>query len=162
MSGKSLRARKKAASKAAHKERQKLNANLHLIAGEHKHNHTHSITPISADEIQKLSNIDPSYPNRLFTLMENSLDAEKEETKRYYDAIQREQDNDKLSILKQSNDNSIAIIASFVAMVFFMICGSILIYFNHEVIGGTIVTTVLGGIVKAILTKKNNKKEDEE
>jgi len=161
LSSKSLRKRKKAVA-AKNKNTKSLNANLHLVAGEYKHDHTHSITPISANEIQSLYDIDPSYPERLFTLMENSLEGERKETQRYYDAVEREQENDKLSITTQSRDTKLSILMSVFSMVFLTVLGSILIYFEHEVIGGTIVTTVLLGIVRAILLKKSTSKLDDE
>lgn len=94
--------------------------------------------------------------------MESSLDSEKEETQRYYDAIQREQENDKLSIESQSKDTKLSILVSAFTMLFLTAVGSTLIYFEHEFIGGTIVTTVLLGIVRAILLKKSSSKLDDE
>jgi hypothetical protein len=156
----SLRKQKKAYLK--HSPTEKVSNHLHLVAGEHKHNHTHSITPISADEVQKLNDINPVYVDRLFDIIDKSLESERQESISYYKAVEKEQQNDELSIIKKSEDATKAMRYAFSAISFLMLCGSLLIYFNHELIGGTVVTTVLLGVAKAMLSKKDKNKEEAE
>jgi hypothetical protein len=149
---KSLRQRKKAIAKQqAPKELEK---HLHLVAGNHKHSHTHSISPISADEIEKLHHINPQYATRLFDLLQDGLDAEKQEAKSFFDAVEREQANDRLLIESEKKNNNKAMLLSFSAMVILMLCGTGLVYFGYEYIGGAVLTTVIMSVVKSILSKK--------
>jgi len=53
---------------------EKVSKNLHLVKGEHSVIHSH--TPISADEIERLQAINPDYVDRLFSIMEKSVEVE--------------------------------------------------------------------------------------
>lgn len=132
---------------------------LHYVAGEHKHNITHTITPISADEIERINNISPELVSRLFSIIENSLEAEKQETQNFYDAVEREQKNDELSISEQSQNTKKAIKYSFISMIILMISGIITLALGYPWIGGAIMTTVLLGVVRAILKQKEPKED---
>jgi len=140
---------------------EKVAKNLHFHKGEYDHKHTHLITPISADEIEKLNSINPTYAYKLFNIIEKSLDIEKEDSKNFYEAIQREQENEKLSIIKNYEDNKRTTFFAFFTLIFLTACGSILIYFGHKYIGGLLLSTVLVSIIQAILFKRKNKKEEE-
>jgi len=158
---KSLRKRKNLLQKQTPTQKVFNNHNhLHYVAGEHKHNVTHTITPISADEIERIHKIDHSYADRFFNIIESSLEAEKQETQNFYNAVEREQKNDELSILKQSENNNKAIKYSFLSMIILMICGIITLALGYPWIGGAIMTTVLLGVVRAILKQKEPKEED--
>lgn len=132
---------------------------LHYVAGEHKHNVTHTITPISADEIERIYNINPDFANRLFTIIESSLESEKQETQSFYNAVEREQKNDELSILKQSENTQKAIKYSFISMIILMLTGIATLALGYPWIGGAIMTTVLLGVVRAILKQKDDKED---
>lgn len=162
MSRKSLRTKKKELTKLSLKQ-DEASKHLHLVKGQYDHKHTHSVTPISADEVEKLHNIDPTLVTRLFNIVEAGLEAEKEETKKFYEAVEREQENDKLTITSKANNDKRAMNYAFFTIFFLVIVGSLFIYFNHEYIGGAILTSVLLGVVKAMLGKKDKseKKEDE-
>lgn len=160
MSKQSIRQQRKDLAKLNSKQDEAYK-HLHLVSGQHNHKHTHSVTPISADEVEKLHNIDPALVPRLFNIIENSLEAEKEETKKFYEAVEREQENDKLAISSKYDSDKKAMNYAFITIFFLMIAGSILIYFGFELIGGAIVTTVLLGVAKAMLSKKDKSEEKE-
>jgi predicted amino acid-binding ACT domain protein len=158
---KSLRKRKNLLQKQNPTQKVFSNHNhLHYVAGEHKHNVTHTITPISADEIERIHSVSPELVDRLFNIIESSLEAEKQETQNFYNAVEREQKNDELSILKQSENNQKAVKYSFLSMIILMICGIIAIVSGYPWIGGAIMTTVLLGVVRAILKQKEPKEEN--
>jgi len=148
LSKKSLRKRKKSL------QQEKEKANLHLVAGEYKLNHTHSITPISADELEKIYNINPEYVDRLLNIVEDSLKIEKEENEKFYKAIDKEQENEKLEIIKKHDIANKSLIFASIVIVIFMTIGSILLYFGHEYVGGAMLTTVIATIIKAIFLRK--------
>jgi len=162
LSKKSLRQQKKDSLRETLRQ-DEASKHLHLVKGQYDHKHTHSVTPISADEVEKLHNIDPTLVTRLFNIIETGLEAEKEETKKFYEAVEREQENDKLAITSKANNDKRAMNYAFSTIFFLVIVGSLFIYFNHEYIGGAILTSVLLGVVKAMLGKKDKseKKEDE-
>lgn len=154
MSRKSLRQQKKTLSKANHLQDE--SRHLHLVAGKHDHKHTHSLSPISADEVEKLHNINPEFVTRLFKIIENGLDAEKEETNQFYEALEREQENDKLAITSKANNDKRAMNYAFFTIFFLVAVGSIFIYLDFGYVGYPLVTVVLLGVVKAMLWNKNN------
>lgn len=155
---KSLRQRKKDIQKHQDKQHQE---HLHLVAGQHNHRHsvTHSVAPISADEVERLNNIDPLLVNRIFSIMETSLEIENSEQKKFYEAIQREQENDQLSITSKHNSENKAIKYAMFTMVFLILSGAGFVYFGYDWIGGGLITTVMLGIIQSIL-KREHKKED--
>lgn len=149
----SLAKRKKSESS---KDPQKVrHEHLHLVKGEQQVNYSHS--PISASDIEKLEAINPLYVKELFTIMKESVEVEKQETNNFYAAIEREQSNDKLAIEKDSKNKSDAMKLAIFVMMFFMISGSVFVYFGYELIGGSIVTTVLLGFIKALFLGGNKK-----
>lgn len=143
---------------AASKESQRVrHEHLHLVKGEQQVNHSHS--PISASDIEKLEAINPQYVKDLFSIMQKSIEVEENETNKFYTAIEKEQSNDRLAIEKDSKNKSDAMKLAIFVMVFLMISGSVFVYFGYEIIGGSIVTTVLLGFIKALFTG-NSKKEE--
>jgi hypothetical protein len=135
----------------------KLSQNLHIVAGNHHHDVIHSVAPISATEIEKLESINPEYVNRLFNIMEQSIQTEEKERALYFDAIEREQENDKLSIEKQAELKNNALLLSGKVILGMILSSLIFAYLGHEIIAGAIITTGLVGIVKAILSKNKKK-----
>ena len=159
MSSLSIRKQKKLART---QQAQQIEAkHLHLVAGQHNHKHTHSLSPISADEVEKLHNINPELVDRLFKIMENGLIAEEQENKKFYEALEREQENDRLAITTKAENDKNAMKSASSIIVLLIIVGSVLIYFNHEIIGGTVLTTVLLGVARAMF-KKNIDNNDSE
>ncbi|WP_324172947.1 hypothetical protein [Sulfurimonas sp.] len=130
--------------------------NLHLVAG--KHEHTHSVAPISASEIEKLESINPEYVDRLFSIMEKSVDVEEKEVSMYFEAVAREQENDELSIYAQNELSKKAIHYSTALVVFLILSAISFAYIDLEYISLALVSTVIGVVVKAIM-KDNSKTE---
>ncbi len=131
--------------------------NLHIVAGKHQHDITHSVAPISATEIEKLENINPKYVDRLFDIIEQSVRVEEKEKILYFDAIKREQENDKLSIEKQAELKNKALSLSGKVILGMMLSAILFAYLGYELIAGAIVTTGLAGIIKAILSRNKKK-----
>ena len=155
MSGKSLRKAQKAQkSQIAKLSRSE---NLHLVKGEHNHQVTHSHTPISADEIQKLEEINPEYVDRLLTILEKSVDTESRERDLFFKAVEKEQENDKLAIEKESElkDKSM----SFASKIIFSFLGVSIgcLYFGYWQITSVIITVGLVGVLKAMFSKDKDK-----
>ena len=161
MSRKSLRAQKKELAKVNLKQ-DEASKHLHLVKGQYDHKHTHSVVPISADEVEKLHNIDPTLVPRLFNIIESGLESEKEETKKFYEAVEREQENDKLAITTKANNDKMAMNYAFITIFFLVLVGSVFIYFGHEYIGSAVLTSVLLGVVKAMLGKKEKTEKSTE
>lgn len=133
----------------------KLSHNLHLVKGEH--NVVHSHTPVSADEIQKLQDINPEYVDRLFKIIEKSVDIELIEKDLFYKAIEREQENDRLAIEKESETKNKAMTFAFIVISFFIALTTGCFYFGYWEIGSLIITVGLVGILKAIFTQDDKK-----
>ncbi|MDS1371052.1 hypothetical protein RJ999_08090 [Aliarcobacter butzleri] len=161
MSRKSLRQQKKDSLRATINPNE-ASKHLHLVKGQYDHKHTHSVTPISADDVERLHNIDPTLVPRLFGIIESGLQAEKEETKKFYEAVEREQENDKLAITSKADNDKKAMNYAFFTIFFLVFVGALFIYFNHEYIGGAVITTVLLGVVKAMLGKKDKSEKENE
>ncbi len=150
MSIKSLRK----AEKAKRSQQTKFAHNLHLVKGEHKHNITHSHTPISADEIERIEKINPEYVSQLFNLLDKSLEIEKHDREMFYSAIDKEQENEKLSTIKQSEDNQKSMKFAGFTIAVFLTTSLIFASIGETIIAGGIITVGLLGVIKAIFTKK--------
>ena len=157
MNKRSLRKQKKDFEEVNTKKQGEASKHLHLISAKYDHKHTHSVSPISADEVEKLHNIDPTLVPRFFEMIENGLESEKEESRRFYESVQREQENDRIAITSKYNNDKNAMNYAFITIFFLMIAGSAFIYMGFEFIGGAVVTTVLLGVAKAMLQKKQEK-----
>ena len=128
--------------------------NLHLVKGEHSVTNSHS--PISADELHKLTELNPAYADRLIGIMESSIAIEQQERELFYNAIDKEQENDKLAIESETNLKEKSLYFTIIIIGAFLISSLIFAYSGHEVIAGTIITVGLVGVIKAMFSK--NKK----
>jgi hypothetical protein len=127
------------------------NKHLHLVAGQHQH--THSLSPVTANDIKELEAINPEYGKKLFKLLEDGLELEKQEVLEHYESVKREQENDKLSIEKQVSLRTEALKTAKFVIVFLVSSSFIFAFFGYEKIAGTIITVTLIAIIKAIFTK---------
>ncbi len=139
------------------KKTEKVSKSMHLVAGKHEHNITHSIAPISASEIEKIEAINPEYVNRLFNIVEKSLDLEKQEMEKYFEAIDHEQQNDELEIIAK-NERTIKSLQYATGLTVFLIIVSLIFAFKgQEGIAVAIVTVLLVSIIKGIFSKNKDK-----
>ena len=157
MSSKSLRKIQKA--KRSQVAKLSRSENLHLVKGEHKHNVTHSHTPISADEIEKIQSINPEYVDRLFTIVENSIDTERRERELFFNAVDKEQENDKLAIEKESETKKFALIFALAIILSFLAVALFCFYKGYWQVGSVIITVGLVGVIVPLYSKGKNKKE---
>ena len=155
MSGKSLRKAQKA--KKSQITKLSRSENLHLVQGEHKHQVTHSHTPISADEIQKLQDINPQYVDRLLTILEKSVDTEAKERELFFSAVDKEQENDKLAILKESELKTNAISFATKIIFSFLSVSTVCFFLGYWEIGSFIITVGLVGVLKSMFSKAEDK-----
>ncbi len=95
--------------------------------------------------------------DRLFDIIEQSVLVEEKEKILYFDAIKREQENDKLSIEKQAELKNKALSLSGKVILGMMLSAMVFAYFGYGYIAGAIVTTGLAGIIKAILSRNKEK-----
>lgn len=156
MSKKSLRKLKK----ETQKETQKVSQNLHLLGG--KVDVTHSHSPIAVTEIKDLDELNPQYAKDLIEIIKKSVDNDRLETELYYKAVDKEQENDKLSIVTKSKDKNRSIISAFLIITLLIVTGGVLIYTGYPWIGGAVLTTVLGTIGKAVFFDSSKEKEEKE
>jgi hypothetical protein len=131
-------------------------AHLHLVEGQH--NHTHSITPISASEVEKLEAINPDYVKELFSIINKSMELEKEEMNRYFDAIQKEQENDELAIIAEDAINSKQLKYATSLIIVLVIASAGFAYYGFKEIAYAIIGTLLIAIINGIFRKKDTKK----
>ena len=132
---------------------ERVSKNLHFIKGEHNVNHSHS--PISADEIERLVAIDANYADRLFTIMEKSVELEGKEVELYFNAVKKEQENDELSILEQSKIGTKSLYLSVIVLTFLIFSAAGFAYMGKDLIAAGIVTAVIGVVIKAIMGKSD-------
>ncbi len=137
---------------------EKVSKNLHLVKGEHSVTHSHS--PISADEIEKLVAINPDYADRLFDIMEKSLDLEEKEINLYFKAVDKEQENDELAIVKQADIAKNSLVLSSVTLVFLILSAVGFVYMEQPWIAGLVMSSVVGVVIKAIMGKKASKEDE--
>ncbi len=131
---------------------EKVSKNLHLVKGEH--NITHSHAPISADEIERLEAINPEYVNRLFSIMEKSIEVEEKEVELYFEAVDKEQNNDELSIIEQSELANKSLTYSVFILIFLILSSLGFTLLGYPIIAGMIISSVIGVVIKAVLSKK--------
>jgi len=157
LSGKSLTKRKRNRISKQTENLKVRHEHLHLVKGEQQVNHSHS--PIAATDIEKLHALNPKYAEDLFDIMKKSVKVEEEETSKFYNAIDKEQDNDKLAIERNSENKKLAMILATSLIVIMLISGIGLIYYGYSKIGGSLITVVMLGVVKSMLTGKSDKSE---
>lgn len=141
-------------------ETEKVSKNLHLVAGKHEHNITHSVTPISASEIEKLEALNPQYVDRLFNIVEKSLEIEDKEMNRYFNTIEQEQSNDELAIISKDNMTTKSLQYATAITIFLIIAALVFTYFGFEYIAYIIVSVVIIAIIKGIFSGSSSKDKD--
>ena len=167
MGRKSLRKAKKQREKASLKE----SHSLHLVGGrlDHNHNITHSHTPISASEIEKLDAINPEYTKELLSIMKTTIENDRYETESFYKSVDKEQENDRREIESNFEQKTRSAKYAFSAIGILLFAGiSLIIYganIDNDLIigtGGTTIGVVLLGVARAFLSKPSNDNNDEE
>jgi hypothetical protein len=152
---KSLRkSRKISASKI-----ERLNPSLHLVAGKHEHNVTHSHVPISASELEKLNLINPKYADTLLEIIKSGIENDKKDRESFYAAVNKEQENDRLAIEGQVKNKQTSMIVAGAIVFGFLAASMAFLAVGQYEIGGGLITIGLIGVLTAIF-KKEKTNED--
>ena len=135
----------------------KVSKNMHWVAGKHEHNVNYSHSPISASEIEKLCEINPSYADKLIAIIETGLENDKKDRESFYAAVDKEQDNDRLAIQGEISAKKISMLVAGGIVFGFLISAMIFAFLKQYEIAGGIITIGLVGVLTAIFTNNGNK-----
>lgn len=147
-------------------ERVTVPLSLHAHKHEHDHKHQLTVTPFpSADEIDKYAAIDPTLPNRLFTLIEKRVEADIENDSAMIDLEANEQDIRSEEIAKMYDFRNKGQNYGIISLFFLGLLSLGFAYLGYEKTSATIVGVTILGALTAFTgfredKKKNHDKED--
>lgn len=137
------------------------NINLSLSKQEqHLHTHHTSLSPLSADDIESIHNLNPNYVERILSIVEKNIETENIETKSFYNAIENEQ---KINEMKMNGELKLVLrgqIFALFAIIFLPIIAFVFAYNGNFYIAGILASSVLMLAIKYFIGKKDTKKKN--
>jgi uncharacterized membrane protein len=154
---------KKRAAKPQQSNDPQMTLGLHAHRHEHDHKHQLTVTPFpSAEEIGNYGQVDPTFPDRLLTLIEKRVEADIQNDKAM---IELERDEQSIRDREVTEDYRFKRRGQLFAIVSLIFLGSLAIFFaliGFEKTAGTIIGVTILGAITAFTglnsEKKKNKK----